>query len=142
MIEFLDRLPDHPPDIDDGSRHHDFEDSPGESDRQDEERAEAFGALNPLMRRSFEALAAGLDKLAQSAADLCDPKRRSWTPGELESCLEIGRSMRRLLDRASALIEPAETEDADAAPARNAASSRPKDARSPPGRGEPGIVRS
>ena len=113
-----------------------------EADRLNDEMAEAFGALNPLMRRSLEAVAAGLDKLAESAADLCDPKRKSLTPGELESCVEISRSMRRLLDRANALIESAETPDIDAAPARNSDSSGQNDARSPPEGGEPRIARS
>jgi hypothetical protein len=142
MIEFLDRLPDRAPDAPDWALHSDSEGIAGRPDRQNDESVGAFAALDPLMRRSLEAVAAGLDKLAESAADLCDPRRKSLTPGELESCVEISRSMRRLLDRASALIESPETQDIDAAPAPSSGPSRQNDARSPLKQGEPRIARS
>ena len=57
------------------------------------------------MRRAFEAVATALGRLAQAAADLCARARHPLTPDELEACAAIGRSMRRLLDRAAALVE-------------------------------------
>jgi hypothetical protein len=68
--------------------------------------------LDPLTRRAFDAVVAGLDKLAESAADLCDHDHAPLTPVEMEACAAIGKSMRQLLRRAAALVEPPQGRDA------------------------------
>jgi hypothetical protein len=73
--------------------------------RQKDEILRVFDGFNPLMRRAFEAVAAGLGRLAQSAVDLCGHAHQPLTPDEFEACAAIGRSMRRLLERGAALVE-------------------------------------
>lgn len=64
-----------------------------------------FDGFDPLMRRAFEAVAAGLDELASAAVALCVSAARPLAPDELEACARIGGAMRRLLERATALVE-------------------------------------
>jgi hypothetical protein len=88
----------------------DFMDGPR---RPNDDALRAYGGLDPLTRRAFEAVVAGLDKLAESAADLCDQSHRPLTPVEMEACAAIGRSMRQLLQRAAALVESSEGQETD-----------------------------
>ncbi|MGO8799025.1 MAG: hypothetical protein ACLQJL_08040 [Roseiarcus sp.] len=104
MIELMDRLPDLADDIGRwGAR------SGGPfaaiAEQRRDEILGVFDGFNPLMRRAFEAVAAGLVELAQSAAALCARRRQPLTPDQLAACAAIGRSMRRLLERAAALLE-------------------------------------
>jgi hypothetical protein len=142
MIELIDRLPNLADDIRDWRPHNESGHFASAGDRPNAEILRAFGALNPLMRRSFQAVTAGLDKLAESAVDLCDPKRKPLTPGEMEACAEIGRSMRRLLERAVALVESAQTQNVAAAQARNLGAWRQNEMRSSSKPSDPRIARS
>jgi hypothetical protein len=76
----------------------------GASARRDE-MLRLFDGFDPLMRRAFEAVAAGLDELASAAVALCVSAARPLAPHELEACARIGGAMRRLLERATALVE-------------------------------------
>jgi hypothetical protein len=106
MVEVLDRLPELAGDIRDWRPASDggppSEAGPGPKD----EILQAFGDLSPLTRRAFEAVVAGIDKLAESAVDLYDHTHQPPTPDEIKAGAEIGHSMRQLLDRAMALVEP------------------------------------
>jgi hypothetical protein len=105
MIELLDHLPDLARDIAD-PRGRSPADRLAEAPwSQNEDLARAFGELSPLMQRAFQAVTAGLDKLAESAVDLYDHTHQPPTPDEIKAGAEIGRSMRQLLDRAMALVE-------------------------------------
>jgi hypothetical protein len=88
----------------------DFIDGPR---RPDDDALRAYDGLDPLTRRAFEAVVAGLDKLSESAADLCDQSHRPLTPVEMEACAAIGISMRQLLQRAAALVESSDWQEAD-----------------------------
>jgi hypothetical protein len=107
MIELLDRLPEIAGDIRDWRPQthagHLAEAPRGEND----EILRAYGELSPLMQRAFQAVVAGLDKLADSAVDLYDHTHKPPTPSEIEAGAEIGGSMRRLLERAMALVASA-----------------------------------
>jgi hypothetical protein len=72
----------------------------------------AYDGLDPLTQRAFEAVVAGLDRLAESASDLCDQSHKPLTPVEIDACAAIGKSMRRLLHRAAALMEASDRQDA------------------------------
>ena len=108
MVEVLDHLPDFAGDIRDW-RAADKGERPQwlPQDRKDE-ILRAYGDLGPVTQRAFEAVVAGIDKLAESAADLCDHTHQPPTPDEIKAGAEIGRSMRQLLDRAMALVDPAD----------------------------------
>jgi hypothetical protein len=81
--------------------------------------ADPLSALDPLTRRAFDAVLAGLAKLAETAAARRDGLHDPPTPDELDACADIGRSMRRLLERAQALLDPVADEDgADGEPSR------------------------
>jgi hypothetical protein len=113
MIEILDRLPELAGDIASGrllrrarfpmDALHDHED----------EISRAYGELSPLTQRAFQAVVAGIDKLAETAVDLCDHAHEPPTPGEAEAGAEIGRSLRQLLERAIALVESAAANSGD-----------------------------
>jgi hypothetical protein len=114
MIDFLDPLPglanvhpsNDPPDF-----------TSDASQEQADKRLNAAVALNPLTRRALEAVVAGLGKLSQSALDLKDRAHEPPTPDEMVARLEIGRSMRQLLERAQALVEPTDADAEGSAPA-------------------------
>jgi hypothetical protein len=74
-----------------------------------------YRELDPVIRRAFDAVVAGLDKLAGSAVDLCGRRHDPPTRDEIEACAEIGASMRPLLERALALAESVRPRDAEAA---------------------------
>lgn len=67
-----------------------------------------YGALGPVARNAFDAVAAGLNTLALSAVALCEDAGGRLPPDEIAACREIGVVMDRLLGRARALIETAE----------------------------------
>jgi hypothetical protein len=79
-----------------------------------------YRELDPVIRRAFDAVVAGLDKLAGSAVDLCGRRHDPLTRDEIEACAEIGASMRPLLERALALAESVRPHD-DAPAARERA---------------------
>ena len=81
-----------------------------------------YRELDPVIRRAFDAVVAGLDKLAGSAVDLCGRRHDPPTRDEIEACAEIGASMRPLLERALALAESVRPQDADAPTRERAAS--------------------
>jgi hypothetical protein len=116
MIALLERLPDLTGDIRDFSAFRKDAADPV----QDRNGAilHGYGELDPVIKRAFEAVVAGLDKLAESAADLCGRTHDPPTSGEIEACAEIGASMRPLLERALALVESVRPQS-DAAPARD-----------------------
>jgi hypothetical protein len=104
MVEVLDHLPDYAGDIRDWR-------SPDKGERPSRGRKDeiwrAYGDLGPVTQRAFEAVVAGIDKLAESAVDLCDHTHQPPTPDEVKAGAEIGQSMRQLLDRAMALVDSA-----------------------------------
>jgi len=108
MVEVLDHLPDFADDIRDW-RAPDKGEPPQwlPQDRKDE-IWRAYGDLGPVTQRAFQAVVAGIDKLAESAVDLCDHTHQPPTPDEIKAGAEIGQSMRQLLDRALALVDPAD----------------------------------
>lgn len=108
MIGLIHRLPDLADDIGGWRPRSPVEPFADAAQLQKDEILRIFDGFNPLMRRAFEAVAAGLGKLAQSAVDLCGHGRQPLTPDELEACAAIGRSMRRLLERGAALVESAD----------------------------------
>ncbi len=108
MIGLMDRLPDLADDIGSWRPRSSVEPLENVAQRQKDEILRIFDGFNPLTRRAFEAVAAGLGKLAQSAVDLCGHAQQPLTPDELEACAAIGRSMRRLLERGAALVESAD----------------------------------
>jgi hypothetical protein len=118
MIALLERLPDLSGDIGEwrAIRNTAFAADPV----QDRNGAilHGYGELDPVIKRAFEAVVAGLDKLAESAADLCGRTHDPPTSGEIEACAEIGASMRPLLERALALAESVRPQS-DAAPTRD-----------------------
>ena len=65
----------------------------------------AGGALNPVARRAFNAVVAGLESLAKEAIKICEPE--SLGAAQIEACAKVGVAMRSLLERAMALVEPA-----------------------------------
>ena len=107
MVEVLDHLPDFADEIRDW-RVPDKGERPQwlAQDRKDE-IWRAYGDLGPVTQRAFQAVVAGIDKLAESAVDLCDHTHQPPTPDEIKAGAEIGQSMRQLLDRAMALVDPA-----------------------------------
>ncbi len=113
MIALLERLPDLTGDIRDFGAFRKEAADPV----QDRNGAilHGYGELDPVIKRAFEAVVAGLDKLAESAADLCERTHDPPTSGEIEACAEIGASMRPLLERALALAESVRPQS-DAAP--------------------------
>ena len=121
MIALLERLPDLSGDIGEwrAFRNRAFTADPV----QDRKSAvlHGYGRLDPVIRRAFEAVVAGLDKLAESAVDLCGRRHDPPTSGEIEACADIGASMRPLLERALALAESVRPSSA-AAPADDASS--------------------
>jgi hypothetical protein len=102
MIALLERLPDLSGDLGDWRR---FAKSASQPDAVGERNLPGYAGLDPVIRRAFNAVVTGLDKLAESAVDLCEHKHDPPTPGEIEACAEIGASMRPLLERALALVE-------------------------------------
>ncbi|WP_158814398.1 hypothetical protein [Methylocapsa sp. S129] len=107
MIELLDRLPELAGDIRDWRPSH-YADQLAEAPRgKNDDILRAYGELSPLMQRAFQAVVAGMDKLAESAADLYDHTHRPPTSSEIKAGAEIGRAMRQLLERAMALVESA-----------------------------------
>jgi hypothetical protein len=107
MIALLDRLPELAGEIRDW-RPQSYADRLAEAPRgQSDDILRAYGELSPLMQRAFQAVVAGLDKLAESAAELYDHTHKPPTAGEIKAGAEIGRSMRQLLERAMALVESA-----------------------------------
>lgn len=114
MIALLERLPDLSGDI---GQWRAFRNSAFAADPvQDRDGAilHGYGQLDPVIRRAFEAVVAGLDKLAGSAVDLCGRRHDPPTSGEIEACAEIGASMRPLLERALALAESVRPRNDDA----------------------------
>jgi hypothetical protein len=105
MIAFLERLPDLSDDIEGRRSHRRDAHITDAFQRENDNPLRADGVLDPLTRRAFEAVVAGFDRLAESAADLCGQADKPLTPGEREACAEIGKSMRQLLERAMALVE-------------------------------------
>lgn len=134
MIGLMDRLPDLADDIRSWRPRSYVEPFADAAQRRKDEMLRIFDGFNPLMRRAFEAVAAGLDRLAQAAVDLCDHGRRPLTPDELEACAAIGRSMRRLLERAAALVESADAQKSGAMQAHGPGFSRNQQMRSLAGR--------
>jgi len=67
-----------------------------------------YGALGPVARNAFDAVAAGLNTLAVTAVALCEDAGGRLAPDEIAACSEIGVVMDRLLARARALVETAE----------------------------------
>ncbi len=108
MIGLIDRLPDLADDIGRWRLPGLAEPFTGAAQRGIGEISRIFDGFHPLMRRAFEAVATALGKLAEAAADLCAGARHPLTPDELAACAAIGRSMRRLLDRAAALVDSAD----------------------------------
>ena len=105
MIEILDRLPELAGDIRDW-RPQNYADQLADAPRgQNDDILRAYGELSPLMQRAFQAVVAGIDKLAESAIDLYDHTHKPPTPSEIEAGADIGRSMRQLLERAMALVD-------------------------------------
>jgi hypothetical protein len=113
MIALLERLPDLTDDIRDWPARA----APAADPAQDRSNAilRRYRELDPVVRRAFDAVVAGLDKLAGSAADLCGRRHDPPTSDEIEACAEIGASMRPLLERALALAESVRPQSADAA---------------------------
>jgi hypothetical protein len=107
MVEVLDHLPDFAGDIRDWRSPDRSEPPQWPPQGQKEEILRGYGDLGPVTQRAFQAVVAGIDKLAESAADLCDHTHRPPTPDEIKAGAEIGQSMRQLLDRALALVDPA-----------------------------------
>lgn len=124
MIGLMGRLPDLADDIGLWRPRGSVEPFADAARRQQDEKLRVFDGFDPLMRRAFEAVAAGLGKLAQSAVDLCGHAHQPLTPDELEACAAIGRSMRRLLERAAALVESADGRRSGAMLAQGAGFSR------------------
>jgi hypothetical protein len=107
MIEFLDPLPG----LANVQHSRDLTDAAVDDTReQNDKRLNAAVALNPLNRRALEAVVAGLGKLSRSALDLKDRAHEPPTPDEMVARAEIGRSMRQLLERAQALVEPLDSD--------------------------------
>lgn len=113
MIALLERLPDLTGDI----RGWPTQAAPAADAVQDRSNAilRRYRELDPVVRRAFDAVVAGLDKLAGSAADLCGRRHDPPTSDEIEASAEIGASMRPLLERALALAELVRPQSADAA---------------------------
>jgi len=108
MIGLIDRLPDLADDIGRWRPPGSAEPVAGAVPCGIKEISRIFDGFHPPMRRAFEAVATALGALAQAAADLCARARHPLTPDELQACAAIGRSMRRLLDRAAALVDSAD----------------------------------
>lgn len=71
--------------------------------------------LDPIMRRSFEAIVAAFDKFAVDAVQLL-ARSSGQSAGNLEHDLEPSlRTMRALVDRAATLVEEGDTLAAEAA---------------------------
>lgn len=115
MITLLERLPDLGGDIRDWRGF--AKAAPMAGPAQDGGGAilQGYRELDPVIRRAFDAVVAGLDKLAGSAVDLCGRRDDPPTADQIEACAEIGASMRPLLERALALVESVRPQDADAA---------------------------
>jgi hypothetical protein len=107
MIEVLDRLPDFAGDIRDWRPRIHGERLAGAPHGQRDEILRAYGELSPLTQRAFQAVVAGIDKLAESAVELCDHTHKPPTAGEIKAGADLGKSMRQLLERAKALVESA-----------------------------------
>jgi hypothetical protein len=107
MVEVLDHLPDYAGDIRDWRSHGKGERPQWPPRGRKDEIWRSYGDLGPVTQRAFEAVVAGIDKLADSAVDLCDHTHRPPTPDEIKAGAEIGQSMRQLLDRAMALVDSA-----------------------------------
>ena len=105
MAEVLDHLPDFAGDIRDWRPSDQGEPPQWPPEGQKEEILRGYGDLGPVTQRAFQAVVAGIDKLAESAVDLCDHTHQPPTPDEIRAGAEIGQSMRQLLDRAMALVE-------------------------------------
>ena len=116
MIEILDRLPELADDIK-AWRPRPYAERAREG--QNDAILRAYDSLSPLMQRAFQAVVAGLDKLAESAVDFYDHTHQPPTPSEIAAGAEIGRSMRQLLERALALVEPDEPSETGAGQPRN-----------------------
>ena len=108
MIGLIDRLPDLADDIGRWRPSGAAGLAAGAAERGIDEISQIFDGFHPLMRRAFEAVATALGRLAEAAVDLCAGARHPLTSAELDACAAIGRSMRRLLDRAAALVDSAE----------------------------------
>lgn len=119
MASLLERLPDAADAIRRWRRVGEAKRAPEPAYKPNDEILQAYGELDPLIRRAFDAVVAGLDKLAESAVALCvrtpDPPRAS----EIEACAEIGAAMRQLLERALAIAESARPRNSAALPARH-----------------------
>jgi hypothetical protein len=107
MAEVLDHLPDFAGDIRNWRAPDKGEPPQWPPPGQKEEILRGYGDLGPVTQRAFQAVVAGIDKLAESAVDLCDHTHQPPTPDEIKAGAEIGQSMRQLLDRALALVDPA-----------------------------------
>ena len=107
MVEVLDHLPDFAGDIRDWRPSDKGAPPQWPPQGQKDEILRAYGDLGPVTQRAFQAVVAGIDKLAESAVDLCDHTHQPPTAEEIKAGAEIGQSMRQLLDRAMALVDPA-----------------------------------
>jgi hypothetical protein len=107
MIEVLDRLPDFAGDIRDWRPRIHGEHLADAPHGQRDEIWRAYGELSPLTQRAFQAVVAGIDKLTESAVELCDHTHKPPTAGEIKAGADLGKSMRQLLERAKALVESA-----------------------------------
>lgn len=89
-----------------------YQDFSAPSDSRDAASAlREYAAIDPIMRRSFEAIAAALDKLAADAVlVLAQPSVEAARDLETPLC-----TMRMLLDRAATLVEDGDTLAAEAA---------------------------
>jgi hypothetical protein len=105
MMELIGRLPDlaedvrnwRPSSLDEYSR-----------SARDGGAIDSYGALSPVARHAFDAVAAGLNTLGSTAVAICENAGGRLSPDEIAACREIGVVMASLLERARALIETVE----------------------------------
>ncbi len=117
MVSLLERLPEAAEDIRRWRRGGEARLDPSSEGQSADPLRRAYGDLDPLIRRAFDAVVAGLDKLAESAVDLCARTHDPPQADAIEACAEIGAAMRQLLERALAIADSARPRSA-AAPAR------------------------
>jgi hypothetical protein len=77
MIEILDRLPELAGDIASGHPPRRGKFPLDALQDHEDEISRAYGELSPLTQRAFQAVVAGIDKLAETAVDLCDHTSRA-----------------------------------------------------------------
>jgi hypothetical protein len=115
LIALLERLPDLTDDIRDWRSFGKAASSADPVQDRNDAILHGYCQLDPVIKRAFQAVVAGLDKLAEAAVDLCERGHDPPTSGEIEACAEIGASMRPLLERALALAESVRPRQADPA---------------------------